>query len=80
MASALAGERTAVLQVDNVSCAACGPIVKRALSRLAGVGSVSVVESGATATATVVYDDALVEPAALVAATTKAGFPSRVVQ
>lgn len=78
--SADASERIAVLTVENVSCVSCGPIFKRALARVAGVSSVDVVVSGTTGTATVVYDDAHTEPAALVAATVKAGFPSRLEQ
>ena len=79
-APAVAAERTAVLQVQNVSCVSCGPIVKRALSRVPGVRSVDLTLSGTSGTATVVYDDARTEPAALVAATVGAGFPSRVAQ
>ena len=74
---AVAAERTAVLRVTNVSCVSCGPIVKRALSRVPGVRSVELTLSGTSGTATVVYDDARTEPAALVAATVGAGFSSQ---
>ena len=77
---AVAAERTAVLRVTNVSCVSCGPIVKRALSRVPGVRSVELTLSGTSGTATVVYDDARTEPAALVAATVGAGFPSQFVR
>lgn len=76
--SALAAVRTATLEVKNVSCVTCAPIVKRAIGRVAGVKSVTVVEQkGGSAVATVTYDDAKVRPAALVQASTKAGYPAR---
>jgi mercuric ion binding protein len=78
--AASAAERTAVLQVANVSCVSCGPIVKRALSRVAGVSRVELTISGTTGTATVVCDDAVSAADLLVAATTNAGFPARLVQ
>lgn len=75
--SAFAAERTVVLEVENVTCALCGPIVKKTLSRLPGVSAVEVVEGPAAATATVTFDDAEVTIEALSGATTKAGYPSR---
>lgn len=75
-----AGQRIATLDVINVSCATCAPIVTRALSSVPGVANVSVTEGfGATATVRVVYDPQKVTPAALAAATTEAGFPAEVV-
>ncbi|MCO6416090.1 cation transporter [Siccirubricoccus sp. KC 17139] len=79
-ATAFAAERTATLEVQNVSCATCAPIVKRTLSRVPGVSRVAVSEGNGTATATVTFDDARTDVAALVQATTNAGFPSRTVQ
>lgn len=76
--SASAAQRTVVLNVENVTCALCGPIVKKALSRLPGVNAVDVVEGPGAATATVTFDDAKVTVEALSDATTKAGYPSRV--
>lgn len=74
--SAFAKPATATLRVENVGCVACAPIVKRALSRLPGVGKVTIVEEGNVALATVMFDDAKVKAAALAEATTNAGYPS----
>lgn len=71
---ALAGEQTRTLAVQNMVCATCPYIVKQSLLAVDGVQQVEVsLEAG---TATVVYDDSQVGPAALVAATTHAGFPA----
>ncbi|TDW25243.1 mercuric ion binding protein [Rhizobium azibense] len=75
---AVAGERTATLDVENVSCAVCAPIVKRTLSRMPGVRQVALVEQDGTATATVSFDDEQVTQEALAAAVTNAGFPTQV--
>ena len=75
-----AGQRVATLDVVNVTCATCAPVVKRALSSLPGVADVSVREGfGASAAVRVVYDPRKVSPAALAAATTEAGYPATVV-
>ena len=76
----IAAETRAILNVTNVSCELCAPIVKRALSRVEGVRQVTVAETGTTATATVVYDDAVTNVPALIAATSRAGFPSQSVE
>ena len=76
--SAFSAERTATLDVDNVSCATCAPIVKRTLSRLPGVSRVVVTEQAGAAIATVTFDDARVTADALTVATTNAGYPARV--
>lgn len=78
--AASATERTTTLEVQNVSCVTCAPIVKRALTRVPGVSRVAVTEGSGTATVTVTFDDARTDVAALVQATTNAGFPSRAVQ
>lgn len=75
---AAAAQRTATLEVRNVSCASCAPIVKSALSRLPGVSSVSVTERDGMATASVTFDDAKVTAEGLTKATKDAGFPSTV--
>ncbi len=75
---AFAAPRTATLEVENVSCVSCAPIVKRTLSRISGVSHVAVVERGGMATATVTFDDEKVTAEALTQATTKAGYPSTV--
>jgi mercuric ion binding protein len=74
-----AGQRVATLDVLNVSCATCAPVVKRALSSLSGVSDVSVKVGGASATVRVVYDPRKITPAALAAATTNAGYPAEIV-
>ena len=75
---AMAAPRTVTLEVENVSCVSCAPIVKKALSRVPGVSQVTVIEADGMATATVTFDDDKVTPEALTQATTNAGFPSTV--
>ncbi|MBD2746040.1 cation transporter [Microvirga sp. BT688] len=75
---AIAAPRTVTLEVENVSCVSCAPIVKKALSRVPGVSQVTVIEADGMATATVTFDDEKVTPEALTQATTNAGFPSTV--
>ena len=76
--SAVAAERTVTLDVQNVSCATCAPIVRRTLSRLPGVNHVVVAEQAGAATATVTFDDGRVTAEALKTAVTNAGFPAHV--
>lgn len=78
--AALAAEQTATLEVQNVTCVSCAPIVKRTLARVPGVSRVAVSEGSGTATATVTFDTARTDVAALVQATTNAGFPSQATQ
>jgi mercuric ion binding protein len=73
-APALAAEQTVTLVVENMTCALCGPTVKKALTRVDGVGKVEV--STDKGTATVSFDDAKTTVEALTAATAKAGYPS----
>lgn len=73
--SALAGERTVTLAVDNMSCVTCPYIVKKALGRVAGVMKVNV--SFAEKRAVVTFDEARASVAALTSATAQVGFPSR---
>jgi mercuric ion binding protein len=75
---ARAAERVVTLDVDNVTCTLCGPIVKRALGRVPGVRRVDISEEGGRATARVTFDDSRTTVAALIEATTNAGYPSRV--
>jgi mercuric ion binding protein len=75
---AVAAERVVTLDVENATCALCGPIVKRVLSRVPGVRRVDVSEGAGRATATVTFDDSRATVAALIDATTRAGYPSRV--
>lgn len=77
--AAYAGEKTVVLNVDNATCALCGPIVKKSLSRVEGVKSVLFKEANADsgAVATVTFDDATADVSKLIAAATNAGYPAR---
>ncbi len=79
-APAFAAQQTATLEVQNVSCVSCAPIVRRSLAAVPGVSQVAVSEADEQATATVTFDDTRTSVAALVQATTNAGFPSRAVQ
>lgn len=74
-----AAEKTVVLNVANASCELCGPIVKKALSRIEGVKSVQITEVSADsgAVATVTYDDATSDVSKLIAAATNAGYPAK---
>jgi mercuric ion binding protein len=76
--TALAAERTVTLAVDNMYCDACPYIVQQSLARVDGVSQAAV--SFEKKTATVTFDDAKTTLAALTAATTKAGYPSRAIQ
>jgi periplasmic mercuric ion binding protein len=77
-APAWAAERTVTLAVDNMTCALCPPIVKKSLARVPGVTRAEV--SAETHRAMVTFDDSRATVAALVNATTNAGYPSRPVQ
>jgi mercuric ion binding protein len=70
-----AAERTVTLKVDNITCALCGPTVKKALTQVPGVARVEVLTGKNTATVT--FDDAKASVEALIAATANAGYPSR---
>lgn len=76
--AAQAADAMVVLKVEKADCALCGPIVKRTISKVKGVKSVSVAEANADspAVATVMFDDALTSVPTLIAATTNAGYPS----
>ena len=72
--TALAGDKTVILAVDNMDCAACPFIVKGSLEAVPGVAKVAV--SFKNKTATVIYDDAKADVSQLTSATTRAGYPS----
>lgn len=74
-APAGAAERTVILRVENIDCDLCAPIIRRSLLRVSGVIRATV--STERNTATVTFDDARTNVAALTTATTNAGFPSR---
>lgn len=77
---AFAAEQTVTLNVANATCELCGPIVKRALSNVPGVLAVDVSEATDGAIAKVRFDDGKTDVAALITATTNAGYPSKVSQ
>jgi len=74
-APAMAAEKSVTLAVDNMYCSACPYTVKQSLIKVTGVGKVAV--SYEKKTATIIYDDTKTTLAALTAATTQAGYPSR---
>jgi mercuric ion binding protein len=69
-----AAERSVVLAVMNMYCAACPHTVKAALEAVPGVRNVTV--SYKDQTAVVTYDDGKADVSALISATTNAGYPS----
>ena len=77
--AAQAGEATVVLDVHHAGCVLCGPIVKSALEQVKGVSAVRVSQADGNADvfATVIYDNALTTPAALIKATTVRGYPAQ---
>lgn len=74
--TAAAAVKTVTLAVQNMSCPVCPITVKKALNRVAGVAHADV--SYEREEAVVTYDDAKTNVAALIQATTNAGYPSRV--
>jgi mercuric ion binding protein len=75
-----AAEQSVTLNVANATCELCGPIVKRALSNVPGVLKVDVSEATGAAIAKVRFDDSQTNVAALITATTNAGYPSSIAQ
>lgn len=75
--SALAATpQSAVLDVQNMTCGLCPITVKKALEKVPGVSQVQV--NFEAKTAKVIFDADKTTVAALVHATTEAGFPSTV--
>lgn len=72
--TAFAAVRTEMLKVSHMTCSSCPYIVRHALLGVPGVSAATV--SYADKTATVTLDDAKTDVAALVRATTAAGYPS----
>ncbi len=72
--AAFAGEKTVILAVQNMDCAACPFTVKSSLQAVPGVAKAVV--SFADKTAVVTFDDAKTGVPALITATTNAGYPS----
>ncbi len=76
--AAFAGERTITFAVDNMFCASCPYIVKSSMAAVPGVAKVAV--SLQAKTATVIFDDAKTNPAAIAAASMNAGYPAHPVR
>lgn len=78
--SVQAAEKSVVLDVKNADCVLCPPIVKQSLLRVHGVKDVKINQANQMADfmAAVIFDDAVTNEAALIAATTNAGYPSHV--
>ena len=68
--------QTAVLEVQNMTCGLCPVTVKKSLEKVPGVSQAQI--DFAKKTATVTFDADTTAAAALVKATTEAGFPSTV--
>jgi len=75
---AWAGSKTVTLTVSNMTCVTCPLTVKRALTNVEGVIKAAVDFDKKEAVVT--FDDAKTNEAALVKATTNAGYPSAVKQ
>ena len=75
-AIAWAAPATVTLQVPNMTCAACPITVKKALTQVSGVTNVTVDLKKKLAIVT--FDDGKATVAALIKATTDAGYPSMV--
>lgn len=73
---ACAETQIVILELPTMNCAVCPITVKKALDRVGGVSEAEV--SFETKRARVTYDDAEIGVAALIEATTNAGYPSTV--
>ena len=71
-------ESTVTLAVHHAGCVLCGPIVKSTLEHVTGVKSVQVSQADGMddVTATVLFDNALTSPNAMIKATTDHGYPA----
>jgi len=75
---AAAAPQTVVLDVRNMTCDLCQATVRKALEKVPGVSKAQVDVDAKTAT--VSFDDQKTSAAALVKATTDAGYPSKPAQ
>lgn len=73
--TAFAGERSVTLTVENMTCASCPYIVKKAIAAVPGVSKVEV--SYETKIMVVTFDDAKTGLDAIAAASANAGYPAR---
>ncbi|SHF37604.1 mercuric ion binding protein [Modicisalibacter ilicicola DSM 19980] len=70
-----AAQQTVTLAVDNMTCSTCPYTVKKSLGQVPGVKEVTASFEGKSATVT--FEDTETSVADLIAATTNAGYPSR---
>lgn len=73
--AAYAGEQTVTLAVENMTCASCPYIVRKAMGSVPGVAKVDV--SYAEKTAIVTFDDTMTTLDAVAKASANAGYPAR---
>lgn len=73
-----AATQTATLKVSGMTCPTCPITVKKALQRVPGVSHIAV--NYAQKEVSVTFDDAKTNEAAMVKATTDAGYPSQPVK
>ena len=78
IAPAVAGEQTITLAVENMTCASCPYIVRKALESVPGVTHVEV--RFRQGTAIVTFDDAKADVARMTAATAGLGYPSHMIE
>ena len=69
-----AGQQTVTLAVENMTCASCPYIVRKAMGSVPGVTKVDV--SYSKKAAIVTFDDAKTTPDAIAEASTDAGYPA----
>lgn len=74
LAALAATPKTAVLDVQNMTCSTCPLTVKAALKKVPGVTDAKINFDNKTATVT--FDPDQLDSAALIKATTDAGYPS----
>lgn len=72
---AIAEEKKAAFNVENMTCATCPITVRKAMEQVSGVKSVAV--DYESKTATVVFDPNVATPAEIGAASTNAGYPAK---
>ena len=66
-------QQTVTLNIENMTCAMCTVTIKKALQKVEGIQEVTVDYDSKTATIT--YDNQKTDSAALIKATTDAGYP-----
>jgi len=66
-------QQTVTLNIENMTCAMCTVTIKKALQKVEGVQEVTVDYDSKTAT--VIFDGIKTDSAALIKATTDAGYP-----